>query len=48
LPDGSAVPLNQAAESGNFTAVSVAVNGGTVSLPDRLKYFDRALAVLSR
>ncbi len=48
LPDGSAVPLNQAAESGNFTAVSVAVNGGTIGLPNRLKYFDRALAVLSR
>jgi predicted chitinase/uncharacterized protein YukE len=48
LPDGSVVPLNQAAESGNFAAVTRAINGGLTGYDDRLAYFNKAISVLSR
>lgn len=48
LPDGSSVPLNQAAEAGDFKAVTRAVNGGLTGYPDRLEYFNHAVKVLSR
>lgn len=48
LPDGSVVPLNQAAETGNFAAVTQTINGGATGYNERLQYFNTAVTVLSR
>lgn len=44
--DGSNMTLNQAANSGNFAAVTRSVNGGYTGQGERQAYFDRAVAAL--
>lgn len=48
LPDGSVVPLNQAAEMGDLKAVTRAINGGLTGFESRLNYFNTAVEVLSK
>lgn len=39
--------LNDLADAGDFVAITRKINGGTNGLPDRLKYYQRAQAVLA-
>ncbi|SHU67606.1 Predicted chitinase [Mycobacteroides abscessus subsp. abscessus] len=48
LPDGSVVPLNQAAEMGELKAVTKAINGGLTGFESRLNYFNTAVEVLGK
>ncbi|ADG98193.1 glycoside hydrolase family 19 [Segniliparus rotundus DSM 44985] len=45
--DGSGRSLNEAAEQGDFAAVTTAINGGLTGYAERKKYFDTATRVLN-